>query len=223
VTKTVLVVAAHPDDETLGCGATLAKHAVCGDTVYVIFMADGVGSRLFNSPEDEAYRSSAAESACAILGVHSIDHFGFKDNRLDSYDLLDLVQRLESKLAIINPDIIYTHNASDLNVDHRLTYQTVMTACRPLPGSNLRAILSFEVPSSTEWSPSHLPPFKPNYFVDIGGYLERKLDALNEYQLEMRAFPHARSLEAIEYLARYRGASVGMTSAESFFVERMFG
>ncbi|WP_341501712.1 PIG-L deacetylase family protein [Gallaecimonas sp. GXIMD4217] len=216
----VLVVAAHPDDEVLGCGGTLAKHVAAGDSVEVLFMADGVGAR---SPDQQdqalASRNRAAEDAAARLGISRLHCLGLADNRLDGYPLLDLVQALEAKLAGIRPDIIYSHHHGDLNIDHRLTHQAVMTACRPLPGSSVKRLYAFEVQSSTEWALQG-QGFVPNVFVDISDHLDVKLQALGCYQEEMRPSPHARSVEAVEALARWRGASVGQGPTEAFVLLR---
>ena len=222
----VLVVAAHPDDEALGCGGTIARHAAAGDDVAVAIMADGVSSRPIRSDVDRAAefaaRREALKNAANALGLHRHVHASWgldlrlPDNRMDSVDLIDIVKELEGVLQSFPAEIIYTHHGGDLNIDHRITHQAVMTACRPMPGASVKAIYAFEVPSSTEWASDSLPPFRPNHFVDISATLDKKLEALQAYAEEMRPFPHPRSFEAVQALAAWRGASVGLKAAEAF-------
>ena len=218
----VLVVAAHPDDEVLGCGGTLARHAATGDRVEVVLVADGVtgrGETTASSKAEQAARLKAAEAAAQALGAQSPRMLMFPDNRLDTVALLDVVRRIEECMAEVRPEIVYTHHAGDLNIDHELVHRAVLTACRPLPGSTVKALYTFEVLSSTGWRPGGRP-FEPVRYVDIGATLERKLAALRCYAAEMRPFPHARSYEAVEALARLRGAEAGLAAAEAFGVLR---
>lgn len=221
MSKTVLVVAAHSDDEALGCAGTIARHVAEGDTVYAVFLADGVSSRDGHDQEELERRIKATEQARQILGIHSFEYLGLPDNKLDSLPLIDIIQPLENAISRIDPDIIYTHHNGDLNVDHRLAHQAVLTACRPLPNSSVREILTFEVMSSTEWnSPNHLP-FLPNLFVDVSQYMEKKVASLQAYALEMRDSPHSRSVEHLKCLAQHRGHCVGVEAAEAFMVMRI--
>lgn len=217
MSKTVLVVAAHPDDEVLGCGGTIAAHRLKGDQVHVAILAQGLASRGEVDEAERARLHQAARDAQTILGAASLSLFDFPDNRLDSIDLLDLVKVVEGLLARHRPSIVYTHFADDLNIDHRRTYQAVMTACRPLEGSSVESLLCFEVPSSTEWSNC---PFTPNWYVDISGTLEKKVRALEAYAGEMRPFPHPRSIEGTKHLAAWRGATAGFMAAEAFVLAR---
>ena len=221
MSKSILVVAAHPDDEALGCGGTIARHAISGSRVHVVFVADGVTSRLNVGGEELTRRQQATKQAHDILGICSTTFLGMPDNRLDSLSLLDIVQPLEAIVAQLMPEIVYTHHYGDLNVDHRVTHQAVMTACRPLPGSTVREILTFEVMSSTEWGSVGLAPFLPNLFMDIGAQLEVKMRALEAYGLEMRASPHSRSLAHIQSLAQHHGNCLGVDAAEAFMVMRV--
>jgi len=222
--RTVLVVAAHPDDEVLGCGGTLAKLAAQGTGVYVSFMSDGVTSR----PADPAVhagqleaRKAAAARASAILGVKNLTFGEFPDNRMDSVALLDITRSIEVLIDRIKPDTVFTHWPGDLNIDHRRVHEAVVTACRPQTGHPVRTLLSFEVPSSTEWQVAGMAPaFFPNWFEDITATLELKLAALDAYEAELRAWPHPRSREAVLHLARWRGAMVGAQAAEAFVLGR---
>jgi|APSaa5957512535_1039671.scaffolds.fasta_scaffold27375_3 N-acetylglucosamine malate deacetylase 1 len=219
--KKVLIVAAHPDDEVLGCGGTIAKHAECGDKVYVIFMTNGVDSRYNVSSKDINQRHQSAEKASKTLGVLSIKLFDFPDNKMDSIPLLDIVQSIEVEIDKFRPEIIYTHHIGDLNIDHQITHNAVMTACRPQPEFCVKEVYTFEVPSSTEWqAPQHLP-FMPNMFVDISKQIEIKNIALAFYSDEMRPPPHSRSIKNILRINAYRGNSMGVDYAEAFMVNRI--
>ncbi len=215
MTKKILVVAAHTDDEALGCGGTIAKHVAAGDIVYALFMTDGVASRA--TPEGEAERrGEAAAAAARILGLRESVQLAFPDNRMDSVALLDIVQAVEEVVRKLQPEIIYTHHAGDLNVDHRVTHEAVMTVCRPLPGSSVKEIYAFEVLSSTEWASPAQKPFLPNVYVDISAFVEVKRRALEAYADEMRAAPHSRNPAHVKSLGEHRGNTVGTTAAEAF-------
>lgn len=219
--RIILVIAAHTDDEALGCGGTIARHAAEGDTVHAIFLADGVSSRPTADDTDFMRRTQAAEKAHQVLGISSVRYLGLPDNRLDSLPLLDIVQQLEVAIRELGPEVIYTHHYGDLNVDHRVAHQAVMTACRPLPDSAVREIYTFEVMSSTDWSSHGAAPFMPQFYVDITNYMDRKLEALESYQFEMREAPHSRCIEHINALAMHNGHSVGFGRAEAFMIMRI--
>lgn len=211
----VLVVAAHPDDEVLGCGATIARHASHGDSIQVIFLADGVFSRKGATENDLVIRKQAACKANELLGCLPPLFLDFPDNQLDSVPFLKIIQALEHAIEIYKPDIIYTHFKDDLNIDHQIAFKAVMTAFRPLPGKPVKQIHSFEVPSSTEWALSNA--FVPNHIVEVSDhYFEIKMAALKKYDGEMNDYPNARSYQNIVALAQYRGASFGMAKAEAF-------
>ena len=221
-----LIIAAHPDDEILGCGGSMAKWTNEGHNVHVLIMAEGATSR--DKSRNRAARqnelldlSQSAKHAGQILNVKSIELLDFPDNRMDSIDLLDVVKVIEEKIAKIKPDILVTHHVGDLNIDHQIIHQAVMVACRPQPRHNVKRILSFEVPSATEWqSPADRRAFLPNWFEDISDTLELKIMALEAYKSEMRKWPHARSIKALEHLARWRGSSMGIEAAEAFMLIR---
>lgn len=222
----VLAVAAHPDDEVLGCGATLARHAKEGADVHVLILAEGITSRdesrdaVGRSGELDALRG-ASRRAAAALGARPPVFGGFPDNRMDSVALIDVIKQVERLVEEIRPTVVYTHHPGDLNVDHGIVARAVLTACRPLPGSRVNRICGFEVLSSTEWTPSSLaPPFEPNRWVSVAPFMEAKLSALAAYAGEMRPFPHARSIEAVRALATLRGAQCGEEAAEAFSVLR---
>ena len=189
-------------------------------------MAEGATSRLSNrdralSLEHLSALARAARSAVSILGAKGVELLDFPDNRLDSLDRLDVIKQIEARIERHRPQIVYVHHAGDVNVDHRRLHEAVVTACRPVPGHSVLRLLSFEVASSTEWQPpGSAPGFHPNWFVEITEQWECKRDALAAYASEMRPWPHARSLEALEHLARWRGSQVGVEAAEAFCLLR---
>lgn len=214
----ILVVAAHPDDEVLGVGATIARHVADGDNVNILILAEGATSRGGNE-NDVFALSAAAAAAAAIIGANAPRFAGLPDNRMDGLTLLDIVKHVEAVIDEVRPDIVYTHHGGDLNIDHRVTHQAVITACRPLPGSCVSALYTFETPSSTEWASSATgEAFKPSRFVDVAEFMDMKRQALRCYEAEMRPFPHARSLDAVDALATLRGSQSGIARAEAFQV-----
>lgn len=222
----VLVVAAHPDDEVIGCGGTIARHVAYGDTVSVLIVAEGVTSRSDkrNSDTDHHELNNLAKAAAAAntaIGVARLNLLNFPDNRMDGMERLDVVKRVEAELAEVSPTIVYTHHAGDVNIDHRVLHDAVIAACSPQPGASVQTLLFFEVASSTEWRPAASAiQFQPDWFVDIADYWPAKAAALAAYSGEMRSFPHPRSITALEHLARWRGACVGRMMAEAFMLGR---
>lgn len=220
--KSILVVAAHPDDEVLGCGGYIANHVRLGDEVFVTFLSDGVTSRLGNLGLQEIEsRRSAARLASKVLGVRDVMFGDFPDNKLDASPLLEVIKSIEAVVEKIRPQTVLTHFGGDLNIDHRIVSQAVLTACRPAPKQGVKEILFFEVPSSTEWQvPTEGEAFAPNWFEDISQTLELKIKALLMYEHELREWPHPRSVKAVEHLAHWRGASCGVDAAEAFVLGR---
>ena len=217
IAKSILVIAAHPDDEILGCGATIAKHTFNGDKVQIVFLADGYGSRL-----NDRNRNKEAEEASKILDCETPILVDLPDNQLDTIPLLDIVKKIEEVIHAFQPSIIYTHHYGDLNIDHQITHKSVITASRPQPGFCVKEIYSFEVMSATSWqSLSMENNFIPSYFVDVSDFIDKKIEALRCYDSEIREFPHARSYEGVESLAKYRGSIIGVDRAEAFCVERL--
>ena len=223
----ILVVVAHPDDEVLGCGGTIAKHSSNGDTVNSIIVAEGLTSRDnirktdLRKKELEKLKLHSLKAA-KILGIKSTHFFDLPDNRLDSVDLIDITKKIEQYVFKLKPDIIYTHHYGDLNIDHRTVHNAVMTACRPFSSHFIKKILTFENPSSTEWqSLSFNSYFKPNYFENIETHINKKIRAMKQYKTELKKWPHTRSLEFLNILAKFRGSISGLKYAEAFFVERI--
>ena len=217
----VLAVVAHPDDEVLGCGAALALHAACGDEVSIVILADGESSRAGAAGTRVSERERAAHVAASILGAARVVLHGLPDNQLDTRPRLELAKLVEGHISELRPDTVYTHHSGDVNVDHRLVHEAVVTACRPQAGHPVKTLLFFEIPSSTEWQvPGSAPAFLPNWFVDISTVFDTKLKALRAYHTEMRPWPHPRSYEGVEHLAHWRGATVGCAAAEGFVLGR---
>ena len=217
----ILVVVAHPDDETLGAGGTLRKHVLDGDTVNVMSMTDGVGAREDGGEKEANNRLEAAKEASNIIGFNWIENYNFEDNALDTYPNLEIIKAIEKIKNDIDPNIVYTHSGGDLNIDHTTVARSVLTAFRPQPKENCKEIRLFEVPSSTDYGHEEITGrFIPNLFIDINELWEEKERALKAYGSEMREYPHSRSIDAVKNLATIRGNQVGLAMAESFQVIR---
>lgn len=217
----ILTVAAHPDDETLGAGATMALHAARGDEVWALVLTEGVTSRHGRVEQ----QISCLERACDVLGVKRLVLGGLPDQRLDTLSLLEVIDPIERCIAELEPDVVLTHFMEDVNQDHRIVFRATMVAARPLPGQPVRRLMCFETPSSTEWAPPFPGTvFSPNVFVDASTSLATKLEAMSAYadafSSEVRPWPHPRSLEALEAYARRHGAAVGVEAAEPFMLVR---
>ncbi len=217
--KKILVVCAHPDDEVLGCGGTMAKFAGKGDKVFTLILGEGVTSR-DDSRDPRKRKKEIAElkksalKANAILGVKQVFFHGLADNRFDQIPLLDIIKIVEKTKSKISPDIVFTHFRKDLNKDHRIVYKAVLTACRPLADNTVKEMYSFEVLSSTEWNYPHV--FNPNTFEDVSESMTLKIRALSCYAKELKKFPHPRSKEGVKVSGRYWGMKVGLRYAEAF-------
>jgi LmbE family N-acetylglucosaminyl deacetylase len=221
----VLVIAAHPDDEVLGCGATAARLAQEQHEIHFAIFGEGITSR--HSRRSDADESQLAElhrqarAAAAKLGVQSLVLHKFPDNRLDTIPLLEVVKVVEELVDRMKPEVIYTHHPGDLNVDHGVIHRAVLTATRPMVGQPVREIYAFEVPSSTEWAFGSLQPvFRPNVFVDVSATLDTKIAAMACYETETREFPHPRSAEALRAVAMRWGSVAGCHAAEAFELVR---
>jgi len=215
----ILIVSAHPDDEVLGCGGTVARLVKEGYQAYTLILGEGITSRDEN--RDRAKREteiqklkSQAEKANKIIGVEEVFMYDFPDNRFDTVLLLDIVKVIEKIKNDIKPKIIFTHYEKDLNIDHQITYKAVITATRPVVREPVKEIYSFEILSSTEWN---FPlSFSPDVFFDISETMDIKIKALEEYKTELRNYPHPRSLEGIKINAESWGLKIGVKYAEVF-------
>lgn len=219
--STILIVAAHPDDEILGCGGSVHKWVRSGARVHVLVMAEGLTARE-KKREDVSKQclkglQEDAKRAAALIGYQSISFEQFPDNRMDSVDLLDVIHKISGYIDKIHPGVLLTHHHGDLNIDHRICFQAALTACRPLPECSVQTILTFETPSATEWSfPYYKNAFSPGVFVDISEDIEVKLAAMSCYKTESRAAPHPRSSASLSATARRWGSVVGCDYAEAF-------
>jgi LmbE family N-acetylglucosaminyl deacetylase len=211
----VLVVAPHALDEVLGCGGTMALAAAAGRQVHVLVLCgDGTGR--------DGQRRQAAGKAAALLGAMPPHFAGFPENASDTVPLGDIVRMVERTVAELHPSTVYVSHGGNLNIDHQTAFRATATALRPMPGGPVDQFSAYEIASSTDWAPPGFGmPFNPSRFVDIASMLPRKLEALELYAFDMRAEPHARSIKALENLARARGASVGLEAAEAFAVLRV--
>ena len=219
--KKVLLVVAHSDDETIGLGGTIRRHVLNGDDVNVVSMTDGVGSRNLPSRENVLKRQNSAQKASEILGFTWVDQYEFEDNAMDKYSLLEIVKCIEATKSRTTPDIVYTHSGADLNVDHRVVANAVLTAFRPQPNERCKEIRLFEVASATDYGHENITgQFVPSLFIDISEYWSDKKLALESYLSELRDYPHSRSLEGLENLAKLRGNQIGLPMAEVFQVLR---
>lgn len=222
--KRILVIAAHPDDELLGTGATIRKHAEAGNEVHCVILGEGILSRTKSERSEVDVLKKAGEKANRIIGAQSVRFFSFPDNAFDTVSLLEIAKTVEQAVDNVRPDIVYTHFGNDLNIDHRRTFEAVMTACRPCNPHAPKTIFSFEILSSTEWQSKRESQFAPDTYEDISKTLEKKIEALECYASELRPFPHSRSLEGVRLLAGFRGIEAGLPSAEAFMtIRRVIG
>jgi LmbE family N-acetylglucosaminyl deacetylase len=215
----ILVVAAHPDDEVLGLGGTVARHVAAGDQVSILILADGGSVRY----DDERMREvrDAARAASARHGVSDVRFGALEDQKLDVLPILEVTLRVEAVLQEVRPEIVYTHHRGDINRDHAVVHEATLTAARPYSAPFVGRILCYETPSATEWAgPFPESAFVPNVFVDISDHIETKLEAMAAYPSELKDPPHPRSLEALRIHAAYWGSVIGVTAAEPFFLMR---
>lgn len=217
----VICVVAHADDEALGVGGTLIKHAHAGDKVHIVIASESESAKSSSSPLDPE-RLKKAEDWCRITGCNLKSLYGFPDQKLDQVPAIEIIQRIEKDLVDISPDIVYTHHPGDMNSDHRVISHAVLAALRPMTSrGSVRAVLAFETPSSTDQAPNvHPYSFEPNYFVSINDVWLRKAESLSVYANEIMEFPHPRSMKMIEALAMKRGAECGTAMAEAFCLLR---
>jgi LmbE family N-acetylglucosaminyl deacetylase len=225
----LLIVAAHPDDEVLGCGGTVRRMVSAGWEAHLVVFTGGVGGRhaadsagLREVQVEQDSLREQMESAADVIGFGSIAVLDFPDNRMDTVSRTELVLALRPIVENVRPRIVFTHHPGDYNWDHARVFDAVMMAARPNPPEFMpEEIRTFEVLSSTEraWQESSRA-FLPNLFVDIATTIDMKKLALRYYHSENRPYPHPRSIEAVEYLARKRGNEVGLKYAEAFHVVR---
>jgi len=217
----VLVVAAHPDDEVLGCGGTLARAAAAGAQIHVLFLGEGISARFpvgqYDSPEfreQTERRMAGSKKALAVLGVGSADYGKRLCCQFDTLPLISLVKEIESVMQSFKPTILLTHDASEVNVDHGIVFDAVENACRPTRPWIPKEICAFEIICSSSFKFDER--FSPNVYVDVSATWKKKLEAWHCYEGEDRPFPFPRSDEGLATLAQFRGMAVGLAKAEAF-------
>jgi N-acetylglucosamine malate deacetylase 1 len=215
----VLVIAAHPDDEVLGMGGTIAVHTSAGDHVRVLVVTDGSSTQYPGDAEIRARKEQEALEAAKELGVEDYVHLDLPDMRLDTLEHIDLNRIVEKHVRDFAPQVVYAVHP-DVNRDHQVLFDSVAVATRPTPGHAVRRLLTYAPTSSTEWTPAAVNWFRPNWYVDVTGTLERKLAAFAHYETERREYPHPRSERAIRAAAEFHGTSSGFELAEPFVLVR---
>lgn len=215
----ILVVAAHPDDEVIGVGGTVIKHVENGDDVSAIILGEGITARYdkreYAPPKELEKLKEKCKQAGRILGYTDIQFHDLPDNRFDSINFLDIVKKIERQIFDFSPEIVYTHFEGDLNIDHAITAKAVLTACRPISYNPVKKILSFDTASATGWG-FNSNVFSPTVFNDITEQIDKKLEAMRIYDLEVFDYPHPRSIEALKNRASYWGSQSGLSFAETF-------
>jgi len=206
-----LIISAHPDDEVIGAGGTIARHVSNGDDMYWCIVTEA-----HTPPWPEGTLAAAREQVEAVrklLGIRETFFCGFPTVELNTVPYRELCSALTRIIQQTQPVVVYTTPYEDINLDHRIVYDATLVATRPLAGNSVRRLLAYEI-STTNRFGQHV--FSPNVFVDISDFLNKKLEALACYTAELREFPHPRSLEGVELLARERGLSIGVRAAECF-------
>lgn len=212
--KKILILCAHPDDETLGLGGTIVMNSRRNHEIMVVFFTDGQSAR-DSSIKKIKKRQQNAKDACKILGIDKIEFLNYKDQLLDTIPVVELTKKIEHIIRKWSPEQIYTHYWGDTNQDHRKVFEASLIASRPHPKSEIKQIICYETPSSSEWT-YFAQGFTPNMFVKINETLEAKINALKKYESEVEEFPHPRSVESIINRSKFWGSSVGLNHAEAF-------
>lgn len=216
---TILVIAPHMDDEVLGCGGVICKHAAAGDDVDVIFVAHRIYDHIYDVAKNNVERLHALK-AKEVLGYRDAVFLDMNDERLDA-SVQDVIVELEKHVSRLKPDIVYIPFRGDNHQDHRAVFDAARVALRPSATPYIKSIYMYEVPSSTEQSPAMLEnAFLPARYADIKPYVDKKIEALLCYETEKRKFPNPRSHEAIRLIAGKRGTESGFVAAEAFMVIR---
>lgn len=216
----ILIIAAHPDDEILGCGGFIAKHKILGCNFKILFIGEGSTCRYDDYLAAEAssaveIRNSHALRALNTLGVSDVVFKNLRCGALDQYPIIEINKIIEAEIADFNPDLVLTHSDVDINNDHRIVNRATLMATRPGAKNHIKRLMAYEVLSSTEWGFSNV--FRPNYFENLEGeHLASKIKALNEYQTEVKDFPFPRSDEGVMTLAKIRGMQMGVRYSEAF-------
>lgn len=215
----VMVIAAHPDDEVLGCGGTIARHVKRGDDVNIVIVTRGA-AEVF-PPEQVATIRAELARAHAVLGVSQVHFLDFPAPLLDMVARYKLNDALAALIRMEQPGTVYVHHRGDVHHDHQVIYEATLVACRPVDDSPVQRLLAYETLSETEWAAPHGDAaFVPTCYIDISAYLAQKLEAMACYASQLHDPPHPRSLQNIEALAHYRGGTVSREAAEAFMLVR---
>ena len=222
MSKNILVVAPHADDEIIGCGATIAKLVKEGNNVYVIIATNAHkgAPELYNADDIEKVRREAL-LAHKYLGIKDTFFMDFPAPALNAFPEYKISNSVSEIINKIQPEILYIPFPSDLHQDHKAIYRASLVAARPQGEYSVKEIYCYETLSETEWGPYQENAFAPNVFIDVTDVFEHKIEAMSFFKSQLKKFPHTRSLETFEALAKYRGASIGVERAESFIVERI--
>lgn len=220
-----LIIAAHPDDEVLGCGGTIARLSKAGHEVYIAILGEGITSRSDDPNHADASQIKAlhanSKAVATHLGARDVFMFSLPDNRFDTIALLDVVKIIERLIDDLQPEVVFTQHGGDLNIDHLVTFRATLTATRPMAGTSVHTVYAYQVASSSEWAFSQFSPrFVPQVYFDIQDTLETKIQAMQLYESEAREFPHPRSPEALRASATHMGSQVGLLASEGFTVIR---
>ena len=221
IKKKILIIVAHTDDESFGCGGLIKKMSLNKNKISAISFTNGVGARSNNKDKEIKKRKLSSIKASKILGFSWLAQYDYPDNQLDTVSLLEIIQVIEKHKKQFKPHIVITHNFSDLNIDHRKIAEATLTAFRPEPNEKLEQLLTFEVPSATDFRIlKNKKNFIPNYFVNINKFLNAKIKAIKSYKSEVKPYPHSRSITGLKNLNKIRGNQSGLRYAEAFEVVR---
>ena len=222
--KRILIIASHPDDETLGCGGLISKLKKQGADFFVLFIGEGSTCRFKDPSSKEALSSIENRNFCAkktmeFLGIDDYYFNNFPCGRFDTVPILEINKVIENIISEFKPDTIFSHSPNDANSDHQITYKSTIISTRPGALNSVESVYTFEVLSSSEWS--FLKTFKPNYFIELNQKdVDVKCEALGIYESELKDYPFPRSSEGIKTLAMLRGMQSGFYYAEAFSLIR---
>ncbi len=217
----ILIIAAHPDDEVLGCFGAVAKLIKKGYEAYTLILSGGKTSRGEVEQSELDKLQNELKEANSLIGIKETFCANFPDNAFDSVTLLEIVKKIEEIINLVKPEIIFTHHIGDMNVDHQITHKAVLTATRPMADECVKTIYSMEIPSSTEWNSFNKETiFVPNVFFDVTATIDLKVEAMAKYVSELREYPHPRSLQHIKEHAKVNGTKVGLKYSENFMLIR---
>ena len=204
----ILVIAAHPDDEVLGMGGTIKKLSEAGNNMQLCVISEGASAQYSDKNMINERRESCIKAG-KILGIQDFKFLNFPDAKLDSIPQLEINIEIEKIISEIYPEIVYTVSNGDFSKDHQKVFDSTLVATRPM-NKKIKKVISYELPGP------RIEQFQPTMFEDISKEIVSKKEAMHEYKSEVEEFPHPRSIESIESLAKYRGSQSGLRYAEAF-------